>query len=222
MPAQDEVVDGLAGVVSPEAWGSLVSAGAPRTYEPGSTMLRQGDTATHVLLLLAGRVRVSRVAADGTVLVLAVRGPGELLGEMAVLGDDDRSATVTAIDRCGTRSIPAARFVGLVRSLGLEGELLRHAMRRIREGEELRAELAALPAGQRIVHALMRLGVPLTDARVSVDVGLDQTELGQATGLSRSTVAAELARLREQGLIVTARRRIVVTDVRALRELAGG
>lgn len=44
----------------------------------------------------------------------------------------------------------------------------------------------------------MRLGVPLTDARVSVDVGLDQTELGQATGLSRSTVAAELARLKNR------------------------
>ncbi|MEU9889410.1 Crp/Fnr family transcriptional regulator [Sphaerisporangium sp. NPDC051011] len=213
-------MDGLAAIVSEETWRSLVSAGVPKIHDPGSVILYQGDPPTHVLLLLAGRVRVSRVAADGTVLILAVRGPGELLGEIAVLGDDDRSATVTAIDRCHTRLIPADRFVALVRSLALEGELLSLAMKRIRESESLRAELAALPAGPRIVHALMRLWVPESGTQASVDVGLDQAELGQATGLSRSTVAAELARLREQGLIVTARRRIVVTDVNALRKLA--
>lgn len=133
---------------SPRRRGGVWSRRVCRGHcEPGSTVLRQGDTATHVLLLLAGRVRVSRVAADGTVLVLAVRGPGELLGEMAVLGDDDRSATVTAIDRCETRSIPAARFVGLVRSLGLEGELLRHAMRRIREGRSCAPSWRRCPPG---------------------------------------------------------------------------
>jgi CRP/FNR family transcriptional regulator, cyclic AMP receptor protein len=54
-----------------------------------------------------------------------------------------------------------------------------------------------------------------------VDVGLDQTEVGQAAGLSRSTVAVELARLRQQGVIATGRRRIVITDMARLRALAG-
>jgi CRP-like cAMP-binding protein len=114
--------------------------------------------------------------------------------------------------------ISAERFLLLVRSLGLESELLRHAMDRIREGEAWRAEMAALPAGPRIVRTLLRLAAP--GPATSVDVGLDQTELGQAAGLARSTVAAELARLREKGLIATGRRRIVITDLGRLRALA--
>jgi CRP-like cAMP-binding protein len=135
-----------------------------------------------------------------------------------VLGGEDRSATVITVDQCETRIIPAGCFLFLVRSLGLEAQLLRHAMSRIREGEGWRAELAALPAGPRLMRTLLRLATP--GPAMPVDVGLDQTELGQAAGLSRSTVAVELARLRDQGVIATARRRIVITDLSRLRALA--
>jgi CRP/FNR family cyclic AMP-dependent transcriptional regulator len=181
-------------------------------------MLRQGEPATHVLALTSGRVKVSRTSRAGSVLVLAVRGPGEILGDVAVLGAAGRSATVTAVDRCDVRLILADRFLLLVRSLGLEAELIRHAMTRIREGEEWRAELAGLPAGPRLAQALLRLALPSPGG--PVDVSLDQVELGYATGLARSTVAAELARLRDLGFIATARRRIVITDYRSLEELA--
>jgi CRP-like cAMP-binding protein len=169
-------------------------------------------------MLVAGRVKVVRAAPDGSVLVLAVRGPGEILGDISVLGGEGRSANVIAIDPCETRMIPADRFLVLVRSLGLESELLRHAMSRIREGEAWRAEITALPAGPRIVRTLLRLAAPGSTA--PVDVGLDQTELGQAVGLARSTVAAELTRLREQGVIATSRRRIIINDIGRLRALA--
>jgi CRP/FNR family transcriptional regulator, cyclic AMP receptor protein len=76
-----------------------------------------------------------------------------------------------------------------------------------------------LPAGQRVVWALVRLAAP--NAEGPVDVGLGQAEIGQAVGLSRSMVAAELARLRAQGLVVTARRRVVITDLQRLLALAG-
>jgi CRP-like cAMP-binding protein len=196
----------------------MVSAGGVRLHEPGSILLRQGEPPTHVLALMAGRVKVLRTSPDGNVLVLAVRGPGEILGDISVLGGDGRSATVVAVDPCETRIIPADRFLLLVRSLGLETQLLRHAMSRIREGEAWRAELAVLPAGPRLLRTLLRLTAP--GPAMPVDVGLDQTELGQAAGLSRSTVALELARLRDQGLIATARRRIIITDLPRLRALA--
>lgn len=200
-------------------WARLVSAGAVRRHEPGVILLQQGDPATHVLVLTAGRVKVVRTSSDGSVLVLAVRGPGEILGDISVLGGSGRSASVIAVDPCETRVIPADRFLALVRSLGLESALLRHAMGRIREGEAWRAEIAALPAGPRLVRTLLRLAIPGPATRV--DVGLDQTELGQAAGLARSTVALELSRLRDLGLVTTARRRVVITDLDGLRTLAG-
>jgi len=203
--------------VSAEAWARLLSAGAARFYEPEAILLRQGERASHVLVLVAGHVKAIRTSSDGSLLVLGVRGPGEILGDLAVLGGDRRSATVTAVDRCETRIIPADRFLLLVRSLGLETQLLQHMMTRIREGEAWRAELALLAAGPRLARTLIRLAVPGPDG--AADVSLDQTELGQAAGLSRSTVAAELALLREQGIVATTRRRIIITDLHRLQTL---
>ncbi|TDD71184.1 Crp/Fnr family transcriptional regulator [Actinomadura rubrisoli] len=200
-------------------WERLVAAGAEKRFGPGEVVLRQGDPPTHVLVLVSGRVKVSLTLPKGEVLLLAVRGPGEVLGEMAVLGEDDRSATVVAVDACVARVVTAERFRLLTRSAGVRDELLLRAMRRIREVEAWRAETAALPAGPRVARALVRLAVAGT-AGGPVDVGLGQTEIGQAVGLSRSVVAAELARLRERGLVMTERRRIVIVDLPGLRALA--
>jgi CRP-like cAMP-binding protein len=157
------------------------------------------------------------MSPDGNVVMLALRGPGEILGEMSVLGADDRSATVVAIERCESRIVLADRFLLLVRSLGLEEQFLQHAMSRIRESDAWRAELVTLPAGPRLARTLLRLAAVSASA---MEIGLDQTELGQAVGLSRSTVAAELSRLREQGVIATGRRRVTITDLSRLRSLS--
>ncbi|MEW2357514.1 Crp/Fnr family transcriptional regulator [Spirillospora sp. NPDC029432] len=204
--------------VSAEMWDQLHGAGNEHRFGRGQVVLRQGEPATHVLLLVSGRVKASLTLPDGEILLLAVRGPGELLGGMAVLGGDDRSATVTTIEPCVMRALSAERFRALVRTADLETELLRRAMRRIREGEVWRAETASLPASSRVVRALVRLAAPGTDD--PVDVGLGQVEVGQAVGLSRSVVAAELAKLREQGIVRTTRRRILITDPARLRALA--
>ncbi|GAA4236131.1 Crp/Fnr family transcriptional regulator [Actinomadura meridiana] len=199
-------------------WESLVAAGDERSYRAGAVLLHQGDPPSHVLLLLEGRVKALLTLPDGERLLLAVRGPGELLGEIAVLGGDDRSATVIAVDPCVTRVLTADRFRTLVRTSGAEQVLLRRAMRRLREVEAWRAETAALPAGRRVVRALLRLAMPGRDGRPGV--GLGQSEIGQAVGLSRGVVAAELARLREQGVIATGRGGVVITDLPRLRALA--
>ncbi|TYK53357.1 Crp/Fnr family transcriptional regulator [Actinomadura decatromicini] len=204
--------------VSARTWELLVAEGTPRRCRAGEVLLRQGDPASHVLLLMSGRVKALLTLPDGEVLLLAVRGPGELLGEVGVLGGDGRSATVVAIDPCAVRSLSADRFRALLRESGAEEELLRRAMRRLREGEEWRAETAALPAGPRVVRALLRLAVPSEGDMV--DVGLGQTQIGQAVGLSRGVVAGELARLRALGVVTTQRGRTVITDLPRLRALA--
>ncbi|GAA0962897.1 Crp/Fnr family transcriptional regulator [Actinocorallia libanotica] len=204
---------------SAETWELLASAGTEVGYGAGESILRQGDPPTHVSVLLSGRVKVLTGSADGTVLLLAVRGPGELLGSMGVIGRHGRSASVVALEPCVTRVLGADRFRALIREHGLEEALLRRTMRRILEGEAWRAELAALPAGPRVARALERLAAPGADGLP--EVCLDQTEIGQAVGLSRSMVAAALARFRKLGLVRTERRKIVIPDLPGLRTLAG-
>ncbi|MFC7623148.1 cyclic nucleotide-binding domain-containing protein [Microlunatus sp. GCM10028923] len=67
-------------------------------------MLRQGDPGTHVLVLLSGVVKIVRFEADGRVRLLAFRGPGEVVGELAVQDDGSRLADVVAMTTARSRS----------------------------------------------------------------------------------------------------------------------
>jgi CRP-like cAMP-binding protein len=218
-------MEGLASIVSPQVWARIIAAGTPQTFQPGATLLFEGDPADRVITLMAGRVKVSRLEPDGRSLVLAVRGSGELLGEMGLLGQAERSATVTAMDTCRTQVIKASRFLALVDELGLADQLLRHAFLRLRETEQFYAQLAGAPARARVARGLLWLASPAPRSTTSyaegqLDIGLDQREFGQAVRLSRASVAAELASLRAEGIVATRRGRIVITDLTRLRELA--
>src|SRR5688572_21435418 len=93
-------IGGLAAAIDHSLWEKLTKAGRRRSYRRGEVLMTEGDPVRYVGALLQGRVKVSRVDVDGNTTVFAVRGPGELLGEIGVLSRDRRSATVTAIDRC--------------------------------------------------------------------------------------------------------------------------
>jgi CRP/FNR family cyclic AMP-dependent transcriptional regulator len=218
-------MDGLASIVSPQVWAQIVAAGMPKVFKPGEILLFEGDIADRVLVLLSGRVKISRLEPDGTCVVLAVRGPGELLGEIGLLGEEARSATVTAIDECRTQVIQPPRFLALVSELDLRDELLRHSFRRLLQTERFTARLTGATARVRVVRGLLRLAVPIREQAEDhvierVDIGLDQREFGRAVNLSRASVAAELGRLRAEGIVITRRGRIVVADLVRLRELA--
>lgn len=212
-------------MVPPQVWTRIVTAGRSHVFAPGDVLIAENGLVDRVLVLVSGRVKISRLEPDGTSLVLAVRGAGELLGEIALLGHDGRSATVTAIDECRTQVIGARRFLALIDDLNLRDQLLRLAFRRLRQAEHFSARLAGATARLRVVRGLLHLATPspyAVDGRVGgLDIGLDQREFGQAVSLSRASVAAELARLRADGTVLTQRGRIVITDLPRLRALAG-
>jgi CRP/FNR family cyclic AMP-dependent transcriptional regulator len=204
--------------VSPSMWARLVETGTRVRFGTGEVVLRQGDPSSHVALLVTGAVKVLLYLPEGRSLLLAVRGPGEVLGVMGVVSGAPRSATVIAAGPCLTRVLSAQRFLAFMRAAGEEPMLLRRAMLRIREGEEWRAETATLPARPKVARALLRLAVPTGKSRC--EVPLSQAEIGAAVGMSRGAVALELAGLREAGLVETTLRRVVILDPAGLRDLA--
>ena len=210
---------GLESLVPRPVWLALLASGPVRRFGKGDVLMRQGDQGTHVLVLTAGRVKVTKVDADGNELLLAIRSGGEVIGEMSVLGGAARSATVTALTPCVSYLLTAATFLRVVQEHRVQDILLRHVIARYRESEDARAELAGLPAAQRVARVLLRFAVVVGGARPELD--LSQEELAGATGLSRASVAAALASLRRRGLIATRRRSLVVCDLAGLHALAG-
>src|SRR4051795_5788451 len=84
----------LAAVLSPDDLAALVRRGVPRSFPRGQALLHVGQVPDRVLLLREGRVKVETTTAAGRSVVLAVRGPGELVGELAALDERPRSASI--------------------------------------------------------------------------------------------------------------------------------
>ncbi|SRR6266851_587499 len=173
------VLQGLGAELPHEAWTALLRAGVPRSFEAGQLLVRQGDPGTYVLALTAGRVKVIRLEPDGSELLLAVRGRGDVIGLISVMDGGGRSASVIAIDRCLAYMLPAERFRRVISESGLHDRVLRHILARNREGDALCAELVVSPTLQRVARALLRHTWAWTndnDVQQIATVGLTQYE----------------------------------------------
>jgi CRP-like cAMP-binding protein len=124
--------------LTPAEAEALEQMGEPGSYAAGAVIFAQGDTADCIFVLRAGRVRVSGVA-DGEEVVLAERGPGELLGELSGIDGQPRSASVTAVDEVRGLVVPLRAFRRfLMDNPRAALSLLELISRRLREAEARR------------------------------------------------------------------------------------
>src|SRR5262249_24284829 len=101
-------------------------------HRAGNVLLRQGEAGDRVLLVQAGRATVVASNDNGKQLLVAVLGPGSLLGEWAVLDGSDRAATATALDHGTAYVVPAAAFRYLYRTPAIADEITRYSIRQLR------------------------------------------------------------------------------------------
>ncbi|MFJ3905458.1 Crp/Fnr family transcriptional regulator [Streptomyces sp. NPDC090025] len=193
---------------------------APSHLRPArSVLLRQGDPATHVILLDSGSTLVTLTGAGGERTLLAVRGRGELLGELAVLDAKPRSASVIAAEGCRVHLIPASDFLVFVEQHGLLAPLLRHAIARVRESEAVRLEFATAGVPLRLAGALARLVRAGVQSPGGLSVRLTQAELSQMIGASRNAVVSAIKPWRERGWLETeSGGGLLIHDMQAIEE----
>lgn len=96
----------------------LASRASERTYGPGVAILRQGQLADSVFFVLSGRVRVTELTEDQAraELTLGNLGEAEIFGEIGVLSDQPRTATVTAIEQTHCLVLPQEEFLRVVQT----------------------------------------------------------------------------------------------------------
>ena len=134
--------------IPPEGMAMLVALGQPRSFETGSTLMRQGDPSDALHVLVTGRVRVQREIPDAAPFPLAELGPGEVVGEMGVLDNEPRSATVTAIQPTETVEISGAAIgTVILRYPEVASGLLRTISQRIRNSDELAEQIVTRALG---------------------------------------------------------------------------
>jgi len=199
---------------------ALLRLGVRRSFSAATTLMVQGELDDRVVVLLEGRVKVSRVDQEGRELMLDIRDSGDLLGELAFIDRESRVAAVSTLEPVVAVVIPSAAFRSYLERAPHVGEVLRALVaQRMREvtASSMRAATADTTArlAERILDLADRYGVPV-EAGVLVELPLSQVELASWIGASRAGVAHSLQLMRELGWIETRRRTLIVKDRVAL------
>ncbi|MFJ2607147.1 Crp/Fnr family transcriptional regulator [Streptomyces sp. NPDC091279] len=200
----------LRDLVSDEAWAGLTRYPS-RTYVSNRLLLEQGTEGTRVLALISGMVKVVRRDRDGRERLLAFRGPGEIVGEMALQHGGLRLADVLTMSKCKVSEVLAEDFRRFVDKHRLAHPLAVLASSRLRE----QTEVYDGAVHERLAMALLRL-VEVSGG--GLDFSLTREELAQHIGVGRNSVGKALTQL-GPARVTAGRTRITITSVDKLREV---
>ncbi|MFF0744547.1 Crp/Fnr family transcriptional regulator [Streptomyces sp. NPDC004111] len=209
--------------LEPEDRQALLALGRPLRYAPRSTVLRQHEPSSYILLLLRGWTKVTAAAVNGYEALLALRGPGDIVGEAAALSGRPRSATVTSLETVEAVAVDEQRFSAfLAASPQVTLSLLGLTTDRMYKGNQRRLENAALTVRERLAVLLLDLARThgsRTDHGIELCVPLSKQELAGAIGASREMVQRLLRELREREAVLTGRRTLVILRPDILRRI---
>jgi CRP-like cAMP-binding protein len=178
------------------------------------------EPSDNIYLVKEGRIKLLRANSEGREVILDILGPGEIFGELALVGEVHRSHSAEAIEDT---------LVCVIKKKDFEGILQRHpemALRvlkliglRRRELEMRLEDLVFQPLAGRLALALLwqaqRHGVTETDG--SIRIPLTQSDLANLIGASREAVSEQLKEMKLLGLIKTSYRNIKLTDQSGLK-----
>lgn len=220
------VLRGPLSVLRDDEVDRLLSLAIERRYDRGSVLMHQGDAGQDIHVLVSGRVRVVVGTTDGEEILVALRGPGDVLGELAVLDPAPRTATVSALEDVDALIVRGPDFLRFLRDHAhVTFSMLQLVVRRLRESDRRlvdgRAEDTVTRLARHLLELAARYGAPADDGLL-LDVPLSQEQLASWVGASREAVNAALGDLRERGTLATGRMRITLLDVETLRETALG
>lgn len=208
----------------PRAVAEFEQLGARRCFPAGSSLFLEGDRAHEVFVLMDGAVKISVSSADGRDVVLDVFEPGVFVGELAVIDQGPRSATVTALCPVEVVIIAAGVFNEFLnRYPQVLRLLLVEVIARLRTRVHHQLEFGTGDALGRVCARLVELGGRYGEPEAGMVVirsPVTQAELAAWTGLSREAVVKALRALRRLGWIDNRGRAIVLRDPERVRHRA--
>lgn len=182
----------------------------------GETLFREGDPGDRVYVIADGKIKLGHTARDGRETLIAVLGPGEMLGELALFDPGPRAATATAIAPTRLLELRHDDLTGILDGRPqLSAQLLQSLARRLRRTNAALADLVFSDVPGRVSKTLLdmakRFGEPVNEGTRLVH-DLTQEELAQLVGASRETVNKALAEFANRGWIRLEGRAVVILD----------
>jgi CRP/FNR family transcriptional regulator, cyclic AMP receptor protein len=200
---------------------ALLQIARRRRFSRNEVVFHRDDPGDSLHLINKGRFAIQVMTPLGDIATIAVRGPGESFGEMALLDGAHRSATVLSLQESETFSIYKREFDRLRRDHpSVSDVLVCFLASEVRMLNERLLEALYVPVERRVLRRLVELSNVYTDASGTAEITLTQEAIAELAGAKRPTVNRVLREEAERGVIELMRGRIRIRDLNALRKRA--
>ena len=207
----------LAGV-DQEALENVAKALQVRAIAKGGYVLHKGSPADHLLFLLSGRLQVVDLTEDGREVGLTFLAAGDYFGELSILDDMPRSASVVACEASLLGFLPKTQALDLIYHQPIVAErVLKRLAEKVRTASNYRTILAIPNAYQRVFALLHQFARTVPGGLVVIDKMPTQQEIAITVNTSRETVSRAIQTLIQRGVVEKDLRRLIVRLPEALR-----
>ncbi|WP_298421411.1 Crp/Fnr family transcriptional regulator [Rhodoblastus sp.] len=210
--------------LSPEALDDILSRAQIMRLPKGETAFRQGEPADRFFLLLHGRLRVTRINAEGAQILVRFIAPNDMFGVAMAIGAVTYPGTATAAVDSLALSWPNAAWTNLIAAYpSLAVKAMQSLGARLQDTQDRVLDLATHNVEQRIAGAVLKLARQAgrkTEEGVLIDIPLSRQDLAEMTGATLHTVSRTLSAWEAKGLVDCGRRRVVVRDEQGLTAIA--
>jgi CRP/FNR family cyclic AMP-dependent transcriptional regulator len=192
-----------------------------RSFRKGTLLFRRGETGDALYIIIRGQIRIFASTRKGNEITLALLGPGEFFGEMALLDRQTRSANAETTEDTELHVLDRDNFFSFLMHKESALRALLHALsQRLRRTDDLLTEACFLQISHRLARKLVELSEKVSAAEgapASYNICTTQREIAGLIGATRESVNKELTVLRRKGLVQTFRNRIIIRDLERLK-----
>jgi CRP-like cAMP-binding protein len=194
-----------------------------RHYNRREVVLHKGGSGDGLLFLLSGQLQVVDVTEDGRSIGLRMLAPGDFFGEIALINNSTRSASVVATSDVLVAFLPAVTALHLFsHSPSVANLMLRHLAQKIQRDSEFRAVLSINNTARRIYTYLSLLQKSDGNGQAVIDNLPTHQDIANMINTSRETVTRALLSLVQQGVVQKETNRLVILDPAGLQKLVQG
>ena len=200
--------------------GLVSHLGVRMTLRAGQVLFHEGDESNAVYAVISGRVNISMTTPVGREVLLGIKVPGQVFGELSALDRLKRSATATATETTILAQLQGNVFLDEVARTPLLASLvIRELSAQLRRANARIATRDTDNTTVRVGHLLLELAEKFrrhASTPGPTTLPITQDELAAWVGSTREATARSLATYRRDGLIETGRQKIIIPDVQLL------